>query len=446
MQKIESFLNKYIGPIATYMNNSLFFGSLTEAFMRTTPVTLGAAVILLIGNFPIPAYLDFLSNSGIATHFSAAQNATMNALSLYIVFNFSYVYAKKNNYEALSAGLLAVANFLLLAPQSYSIAQMSAVPTEFPTEATITGVTNLSAFATTYTGARGIIVAIIVGWLTGYLYVLFNKKNLVLKLPSSVPPNVSESLRPSILSGLILLIFIAIRMVFAFVPWLNNYGDIFTFIGDMIQAPLTSFVSSPLSVLVIFTIANILWFFGIHPSMIYGLVAPISQANLIDNQNAFQAGEPLPFLLYAVILFGISNGFGGQGTTIGLVISMFRAKSERYKQLFKLVSIPSLFNINEPLIFGMPIMMNPIFFIPMVIITPVTGGLAWFLSNVFNYTEHNPMMMLPWTTPAIVSSILMGGIKLFIIAIVIVVVSFIIWYPFFQIADARALKEEKESA
>ncbi len=108
-------------------------------------------------------------------------------------------------------------------------------------------------------------------------------------------------------------------------------------------------------IIAIYTLANLLWFFGIHPNMIYGIVMPILMANGILNQNAYKAGHALPYLTMAVLMIALGNAFGGQGTTIGLIISMFRAKSQRYKEMLKLASVPALFNINEPLIFGMPI-------------------------------------------------------------------------------------------
>ena len=94
MDNLQKFLNKYIAPVANWMNNNLFFSSLAEAFMRITPITLGGAFVLLIGNFPIPAWTDFLNKISWAAHFTAAQNAAMNVLAMFVVFLFAYVYAK----------------------------------------------------------------------------------------------------------------------------------------------------------------------------------------------------------------------------------------------------------------------------------------------------------------------------------------------------------------
>ena len=95
MNNLQKFLDKFLAPIAKWMGNNLFFSSLADAFMKVTPITLGGAFVLLIGNFPIPAWTNFLQKIGWATQFNAAQNATMNVLSLFVVFNFAYVYAEK---------------------------------------------------------------------------------------------------------------------------------------------------------------------------------------------------------------------------------------------------------------------------------------------------------------------------------------------------------------
>lgn len=435
MKYLEQFLNKFIVPVAEFMNGSQFFSTLSEAFMRLTAITLGGAVILLIGNFPIPAWLTFLETSGIAAHIAAAQNATMNALALFVAFNFAYVYTKKSKLEPLSASLIAVAAFLILMPQTYSIVDPAKTATE---------VTGLTAFGTMYTGATGIIVAILIAWLTSYLYVFLNRKNIVVKLPASVPPNVSESLRPSILAGIILIVVVLIRMIFEYVPVLNHYENIFNFIGALVQVPLQGMVSSPISLIIIAVFTNLLWFFGIHPNMVYGVTVPLLMANAVANQNAFLEGAELPYLMATVISYVVGNAFGGQGQTLGLVIAMSRAKSERYKELFKLSSIPSIFNINEPLIFGMPIMMNPIFFLPMMFVPIITGVGALLLVKLLFFTELNPMIMLPWTTPGIFASLLSGGWKYAVIALVTLLLSVVVWYPFFMIADKKAVEVEKQ--
>lgn len=440
MDVLEHFLNKFLGPVANWMSKSKFFSALSEAFMRTTPVTLGAAVLMIIGNFPIPSWVDWIESSGLKVHFDSVIGATINAISLFVVFNFAYVYARNEKENPLSAGLLAVASFFILMPQKIEVPTLEKMVTKFPGEAVVTGIESQEAFGTFFTGGTGLMVAIFVGWLVGYLFVLLNRKNLTIKMPDSVPTNVAESLSPAILSGLIFIIFFLIRVAFAFTP----FNSIFYFIFGIIQQPLQTLTSSPIAIIVIFTVANMLWFFGIHPNMVYGVVMPMLLANGTANMNAFKNGEPLPFLLMTVIAQVCGNGFGGQGGTYGLVIAMFTAKSDRYKSLRKLAGPPVIFNVNEPLVFGTPLMLNPVFFLPMALGPIFMGSSAWLMVKLLNFTELNPLISVPWTTPAPLMMGLQGGWKYLLIFLVALIINICLWFPFFKVADKQALVEEQE--
>ncbi len=439
MDKFEVILDKFLGPIANKMNQSKFFSALAEAFMRATPITLGVSFLMIIGNFPIQPWIDWLAKVGLNVHFNAAVGATLNALSIYIVFNFAYTYVKHRGENGLTPGLLGIASFLLLAPQYVAVPALEQTVAEFPAQATVTGMNYVESFQTAQTGGPGLIVAILVGYVTAILYLFLKRKNLVIKLPASVPPNVSESLAPTFISGGILFFFLVVRIVFAYTP----FDNIFNLLYTLLQAPLEALTASPISIILVYSLANLFWFFGIHPNVVYGVVTPMLMANFNANTNAFINGESVPFLMMAVVYTFTSNAYGGQGATYGLIFSMARAKSARYKELFKLAFAPSLFNINEPLVFGMPIMLNPIFFIPMVIGPMLQGGLAWGMANLLDVVSYNAALQLPWTMPSPISAALVGGWKWIIIAIVVLIVNFIMWFPFFKIADRRAVEEEQ---
>ena len=444
MKNMEKFIDTFFGPIALYMNKSPFFKALTDAFMRMTPITLGASVLMIIGFFPIPAWQTWLQTVGLYNDFVAVQNATINALGLFLAFTFAYCYVKiiAKEYNPLIAGLLSLSSFMILIPQQFTLLHATEALTEFPAQATIESATTLNAFSSDYIGASGILVAMIMGYLVARLYIFLNIKHFVVKLPESVPSNVSESLSPTFIAGAIMIIAFAIRLVFKTAPFLSDYGNIFAFITGVIQIPLQDIVGSPLSLILILSLANFFWYFGIHPQVVYSVVTPIVMANSIANITAYTAGETIPYLLFAIVGVACGTGFGGQGATIGLVLSMMTAKSKRYKEMFKLTSIPSIFNINEPLIFGMPIIMNPIFFIPMAIGPVLMGGTAWILSSLIDLSTYNPTISFPWTTPALINMIFRGGIPLFFVGVACLVVSIVIWYPFFKVADRKALQEE----
>ena len=448
MDNMEKFIDTVFGPIAMYMNKSPFFRSLTDAFIRMTPLTLGASVLMIIGFFPITAWQTWIKSVGIYDDFVAVQNASINALGLFLAFTFAYCFVKINatKYNPLVAGLLSLASFMMMIPQKYTLYNVTGVGAQLPAKGTVQSVADLNAFATDYIGASGIIVAIIIGYIVARLYIFLNDKHFVITLPESVPPNVSESLSPTFIAGSIMVLVFLLRLVFRFVPYLSSYGNIFAFITGVIQTPLQNIVGSPLSLILILSLANLFWYFGIHPQVVYSVVTPIAIANATANLVAYTSGKPIPYLMFAIVGVACGTGFGGQGATLGLVISMIRAKSERYREMFKLTSIQSLFNINEPLIFGMPIILNPLFFIPMAIGPLVMGLSAWGMASLVDLTNYNPTIAFPWTTPAPITMFFRGGLTLLLISIVSLAISVVIWYPFFKIADKKALEEEAQLA
>lgn len=445
MKNMEKFIDKFFGPIALYMNKSPFFKALTDAFLRMTPITLGASILMITGFFPIPAWQTWLQNVGAYSDFLAVQNATINTLGLFLSFTFCYSFIKINakEYNALIAGLLSLASYLILIPQQYVLYDVTDTIVEFPATITVNSATDLSAFSTEYIGASGILVAIFIGYIVARIYVYFNNKQFVIKLPESVPSNVSESLSPTFIAGVILILAFFTRLIFKFTPFLSDYGNIFAFITGFIQIPLQDIVGSPLSLILILTLANFFWYFGIHPQVVYSVITPIVIANSMANIVAYTSGQEIPYLMFGIVGLACGSGFGGQGATLGLVISMVKAKSQRYQEMFKLVSIPSIFNINEPLIFGMPIIMNPIFFIPMAVGPLLMGLTAWGAAFLIDLSMFNPTGSFPWTTPALVVLLFRGGITLFLVGLLCLAVSILIWYPFFKIADNKALEEER---
>ncbi|QIK69491.1 PTS sugar transporter subunit IIC [Erysipelothrix sp. HDW6C] len=452
MKLIEKFLNKIIAPIANYMSQSLFFGSLSEAFMRTTPITVGASVLMIIGNFPVPAWIEFITNLGLMEHFNAVVGASTNAIAIFVVFNFAYIYATKSKQNGLSAGLISLASFFILIPQKIGVLDTLVNKAYLPegmyetittsleplmSQGVFTGATGFTEF---YISGTGIFVALFVAAVTAILFVKLNERNFTIKLPATVPSNVSESLSPSLIAGVIFILFFAIRIGLSY----TSYGDIFHLVFGLIQQPLQGFAATPFSVIFLFTLANLFWFFGIHPNIIFAVITPLLAGIRPESIAAFQNGvNPMPYISISIISL-VHFSFGGGGVTYGWLISSFTAKSEQNKTLRRLALVPGIFNINEPLIFGAPIMMNPIYFIPFVFSTAIISSLALLLNTVIGLGVVNPTASMPWTMPGFVVTITTGGLKYLLIAIVVLVASVVLWYPFFKIADAKMYAEEQD--
>ena len=420
--KLQSFLEKFIGPIATKLNESLIVKGLSSGMMRTMPITLGVAVFAILVNLPIQPWLDFLINSGLSVVTQEIINVTMSMLAIYVVISVSSCYAKVNGESGLTASLISTGAFLCLMPQ------------------TVEGTDGIiSALQTSYLGSNGIFVAMLIALLITNIYCWLCKKNIMLKLPDSVPPMVSQSMSPTFVSMIIFVIVLLVK----YVVYLTPYGNVFDMLNSTVTQPILNVGGSPLALIGLYTFTNLLWFFGIHPSPIVSVYTPVLITCMTANVEAFMAGTSsanLPHLVFMVVF--INMKMGGNGNTLGLAIAMVNAKSERFKAMFKLSFIPCLFNINEPMVFGVPLMLNPIFFIPMVLTTPITGGIAYLFAILGFGNGFNPTVSSPWIMPAPITGLLEGGIMLAIVPLVCILANVILYYPFFKIADNQALKEE----
>ncbi|MGX8834137.1 PTS sugar transporter subunit IIC [Amedibacillus sp. YH-ame6] len=423
--KFQSFLEKMVGPLAQKMSENKTIQSLTNGMMAVLPVSLGIAFIAIIGNFPYAPWQSLLQDLGLTQIIQDFINITSGLYAIYIVVTIAYETAKIEEINPITAIILSLAFFLILVPQHQ---------VNF-------GMEPSTMIKTSSIGSDGIFVGMLVSLLVTKFYgYLMNKNTLVIKLPSSVPPMVADSLSPTFVAMIIFILAFIIKAGFAFTP----YHDAMTFVNTLITAPITAVGSSPLSVIIIFTFANLLWFFGIHPAAIINLFYAVTAPIFVYNINAFLAGQTQPYLEFMFMLSIIM--VGGTGNTIGLAINMIRAKSEKFKALRKLVLIPSVFNINEPIIFGVPIMLNPIFFIPLVSSVAVSGAVIhlFYSTGFLNYMD--PTIELPWVMPPVAQQFIYGGIAFAIVMVVVIVVLTLLYLPFFKIADKKALEEELANA
>lgn len=421
--KFQNFLERFIGPVAQKMADSKTIQALTHGMMSILPVTLGVAFIAIVGNFPIEAWQNFLWEVGLGQVIQDTINITSGLYAIYIVCTLAYETAKIEEENPITCVVLCLAFFLILVPQI----QMDAGDGSF-----------IPVLSTSSIGSDGIFVAIIVGIGITRLYSYLMSKNLKIKLPESVPTMVTDSLSPTFIAMILFMIGFTIKAIFT----ATSFGDAISFVNTVITQPITSIGVTPLSVVLIFTFANVLWFFGVHPSAIINLFYAIAAPVFVTNITAFLAGDPLPDLKFLFMLSIIM--VGGTGNTLGLAINMLFAKSERFKALNKVSFVPSIFNINEPLIFGVPVMLNPIFFFPLILSTAVGGLVINFFYSIGFLTYYNPTIELPWVTPPVVIEWFSSGFKFSFVMIVVIAALTLLYLPFFKMADKNALKEEAE--
>ena len=424
LEKFESTMQKIFNPVAQKVGGNKVLQAIAQGCLATVPITIGIALVSVLVNLNVGGWGDFLESSGLYAAGQEAISVTMSLLAVYLLITISYSYSKIRGYNNLIATVLSVAVFLIQVPSTLTIAE----------DQTITALTS------DYLGSNGIFVAILISIITTAVYCTLMDKGVKLKLPKAVPPMVADSISSCIPAILIITAAVLIKLGFNHTP----FGNLFALITTIIQTPFMEFGTSPLAFIIFTVFCNLLWFCGIHPAAITSVYTPVIIGAIIANTEAFTSGSPLPYA--AIIIVYITCSIGGNGCTLGFCGSLLFAKSEKLKALRKVVIIPNIFNINEPIIFGVPLMLNPYYFIPMLL-TPVVNGLvSWGLFSLFQM-NLNPTFVLgfPWVTPGIIVDFFVGGIIFALIWILCVFLDFVIYLPFTMMDDKAQIQKEQES-
>jgi PTS system cellobiose-specific IIC component len=402
------------------IQSNKYIGSISNGLMLTMTVTIIGSIFTLLDSVNIPAYQSFLTSTGLKQIIGLPATVTVGLISLYAVATISYSLAQKYGKDGLTAALLSIMSFLLLTPMA-------------PMADKSTGI------GTRWLGSPGFFVAMIVALCVSRLYVLIVDKKIYIKMPKGVPPTVEKAFA-SIVPGLIITaIVLLVRGAFG----ATTYGNIHSFIYAFLQVPLTKLGGSWWAFIITTIAGSILWGFGIHGTMlVYSVMAPIWSTLRLDNLAAYQAGAELPHLAPGGVFQATYITIGGSGATIGLAIALVFAASKRYKTLGKLAILPSFLGINEPIMFGFPVVLNPRLLLPLILV-PLTN-----VSLALSFTALGILPRLrgigsPLGTPVLVNGFIEGGWRIPAFQLLLIGISFAIYYPFFKKLDNEALAEEK---
>ena len=224
---------------------------------------------------------------------------------------------------------------------------------------------------------------------------------------------------------------------------LTAFGDIHSFIFSVVAAPLTKLGGSFTALLVAMFAAQILWLVGVHGAMVvYSVFMPIWTPLGTENLAAYNAGLEIPNIVSGS-MFGMVV-FMGSGATLGLAMAMLRAKSEQYRVLGKLSLIPNICGINEPIIFGMPIIMNFTLAIPFILV-PLIIAVTSYLGMLTGILPYLPGIAVPLGVPVIINGLMAGGWRWAVYQALMIAVSYFVYLPFFKVMDKSAYKQEVEA-
>ncbi len=281
----------------------------------------------------------------------------------------------------------------------------------------------------------------IIGCIVPLIYNIFVKNHIVIKMPDGVPPQIANGFSAIIPAVCITAIFAAIRQLCA----LTSFGTLSGLIYGLLKTPLSHLTNSPITFVVLLLFCNILWFFGIHGGMVtMSFLSMLYMAPALENLEAMAAGQPLPNMLTNTWWFTFAQ-LGGSGGIIGLAVCMVLfSKSERYKTLGKIAILPALCSISEPIVFGVPLVLNVMMLIPMIL-SPLCCFQTSYLMTSIGVLPYLNGIQLSTGTPVVLAGFLAGGWRAAIWQVVLVALQALIYFPFFRMVDKQAVEEEKNA-
>ncbi len=424
---MDRFMDKIgdtIAPIATKMTSNRYLSAIKEGFFGSTPILIAGSIFLLFTSLPFNGYAEFMTNifgKKWMDFFYLPYQASFNLMSIYVVVGMARSLSKYYKVDEKLAIALSFVGIFVLTPLIFTADGAKGLP--------------LDNFA-----AKGLFVCMIATAISIEIYRFCAQKGITIKMPDSVPQNVSNAFAAVIPAFAIILLFDVLRTLFA----MTDFGSAQQFIFTILQQPLQSLGGTLPATFIALLVESVIWCFGIHGSSIVSSVMnPIWYALSAENLAAVEAGIAMPNIVnYQFISFFVK--LGGVGATLSLtLLCLFKSKSDQYKALGKLGIGASLFNINEPIIFGFPIVLNPMMMIPFVL-SNVTVGVVTYAAIWSGLVPYINGVNLPYTIPVVISGFMLCGWRGALLQVVLLLITGLIYYPFFKAQDKQAYLEEQE--
>lgn len=397
--------------------------SLRDGLMISMPLVMAGSIFTIILSLPVPGWREFTIQTGIRPWLSNIVRGSFGIVALISSFGIAKNLADKYRIDGFSAGVISVSSYIILIPAIVSENKVQGIPYDL-------------------LGSSSLFVSIFVALITTELFRFFMKKNIVIKMPASVPPEISKTFT-AVIPGISILFFWGIVSL---IPVKLGFESIFQLIITLVSEPLKHITTGIFGTVIIVILNSLFWFLGLHGGQITSIITkPILLLASDQNRLAFEAGKELPNIVTSSFISNLVF-MGGSGVTLGLAILLFLfSKSKQNKMLGKLVFSPGIFNINEPLIFGLPIVLNFKLVIPFIL-APVVTTLVTYYATYFGLVAKTTGVIIPWATPPIISGYLVTGGRISgaVIQIITLTLSVLIYLPFFKSLEKDLLKEEEK--
>lgn len=437
MSVSKSIIEKYVLPTALKIAGQKHVLSVRDGIILNMPFMLIGSFFLIFAYLPAPGYGQMMTNLFGPTWQEKVLypvKATYDIMALISAFGIAYRLAEKyRTIDPLTAGAVSLVAFVMTIPQHIMFTPAAGGAAQL-----VKGVMPMGQI-----GSQGLFVAIIIALLSTEIYRFIHNRNLVIRMPEGVPPAVAKSFLALIPGFCVLAVVLALRLLVEATP----FGDINTMITDLVGIPMSHVGGSLPGMIISVLLIGILWMLGLHgDTIVLVFIRPVWLSNMSENLEAFQNGLPIPHIITQQF-YDLWIAPGGTGALLGLVIFMLiRSRSAQMKQLGKIAAPGSLFNISEPMVFGIPIVMNPYLVVPFIL-TPVVLVIVSYIAMTTGLVAKPAGIALPFTTPIVVSGYLATGghISGSILQIVNLGISLVMYYPFFRIWDNLKYREEQAS-
>ncbi|PSS47343.1 PTS cellobiose transporter subunit IIC [Enterobacter sp. FS01] len=417
-------IEKRLAPMAGVIAQQRYVLAIRDGFIAALPFMIVGSFMLVFIFPPIStnttfqfakAWLNFSAN--YREQLMLPFNMSMGLMTIFISVGVGASLGKQYSLDPITTGLLSLMSFMLVAADLKN-----------------------GALSMQYFSGQGIFTALLCSIYATEVYRWLIKRNITIKLPEQVPPGVSRSFEVLIP---VIVIMITLHPLNLFIE--HATGMILPEAIMAMLKPLVAASDSLLAVILAVLLCQILWFAGIHGTMIVtGIMNPFWMANLASNQAALAAGEAIPH----TFVQGFWDHFlfiGGVGSTLPLAILLIRSRAAHLRTIGRMGFVPGLFNINEPILFGAPIIMNPILFIPFVFIPVINAILAWYAIDLG--LVEKVVMMTAWTTPAPIGAswATNWAIAPVILCFICMAIAALMYYPFVKAYEKTLLAADNSN-
>ncbi|GFZ27459.1 PTS sugar transporter subunit IIC [Lactobacillus corticis] len=435
----SSWVNKHIVPVAGKISQFRPLIAIRDGLTLALPLIIIGSFFTILASFPITAWTNFISktvinNVSISAVFAKISNGSFGIMGLVAAFGVAQSYASQKKVDGTSAGILSAAAFFIVTPSITS-----------------SGKTVLEGMPYKYLGSNGLFVAIIIGLISASIYHWFIAHHIEIKMPDSVPPAVAKSFSALLPGAAIILFAGAVYALFSWAGW-GNIHEVFI---NLLYKPLSMLSDTLWGTLISIFLLCAFWFVGIHgASIVNTALNPMWLMQTDANRVLYQAHHLDLAHGGHIIDYTFINNFvymGGGGATLGLVISigilvMIKKANPQYKVLAPLTIIPGLFNINEPVIFGLPVVLNFTILIPFILV-PMVNAVTTYIAMATGLVPLCTGTVIPWTMPPIISGFLATNSWLgSALQVINIIIDTAIYFPFVAAINRQELAKTQMEA